>query len=217
MNEIDLIPANYRPLLRLKRVSRRFVVGLLVLLLSLAVGKGWMAQALQTERMEIERLRKGEVLLLDRKNRYEESQRLHADLSRRLQALDALRNGPAAEKLFEAVDRSLNSGVWLTEWTFLRDGDVSPPPPATSQVGYLLVVTEPEEAQKEESWLVRSRMEIHGQALSHSDLADFMRTLEQQSVVRDVQLLNTKTRRYTSTQVIEYQLIAEIDAGRKSP
>ena len=55
-------------------------------------------------------------------------------------------------------------------------------------------------------------MEIQGQAVDHGALADFVRRLAAQRLVRDVRLLDTQTRRYTEVQVVDFRLAVVLAA-----
>ncbi len=212
MNEIDLIPADYRQLRRLRRDFQRFGTIFVCLVLAIALGKGWLVQSIRAEKTEIDQLKRGEVSVLNQRRQLEELEGRQADLKARLEVLDALRGGPPAQKMFVALDRALDPSVWFTDWKFVREGEIEEAKPQTRQTGYFIVV--PKGAQKNGNvpWNDRTRMEIRGQALSHSDLAGFVQRLLAQPEIVDVNLLNTGTRRYTFREIVEFRLAALIDS-----
>jgi 16S rRNA G527 N7-methylase RsmG len=56
-------------------------------------------------------------------------------------------------------------------------------------------------------------MEIRAQAADHSALASFVRELVEQPEVEDVKVVNTRVHRYTSAQVVSFELAVVIKSA----
>ncbi len=213
MSEIDLIPADYRLQLRLKRHGTRFLVFFGCLVLVIAGSQWGLSRSLEAERAAIQQLKTGEMDLLQQKTRLEELRSEKADLTNRLQVLKALRGGPPAERIFVQIDRAIGREVWFTELKFIREGQVQEVEPQSGTPGYFVIVSKDRNRDRSESWQTKTRIEIRGQALTHSALAEFVRRLQVQPGIADVYLLNTGSRSYTTSQVIDYQLAAVVDSA----
>lgn len=211
MNEVDLIPADYRQNLNLKRHGKRFLLLFGCMALVIVGGKGWLSQSIEGEREAIQRLKTGEIELLQQKNRFEELRLERSDLTNRLQVLSALRGGPPAERIFVQIDRAINRSVWFTELKFIREGQVQKAASQSGSPGYFVMVSNDASRNLNEPLSESTRIEIRGQALTHSALAEFVSRLLAQSGIANVYLLHTGSRSYSTSQVIDYQLAVVVN------
>jgi hypothetical protein len=116
-----------------------------------------------------------------------------------------------------AMDRIMQNDVWFTQWSYNRAGEITPVQPATVQTGYFIII--PQEANgspstgspNQQAWKLNTHMEINGQALDYSSLSGFVRKLINQPEIDDVKVINTSLRNYTSSQVVDFNLVVIIN------
>lgn len=211
MNEVDLVPADYRRSLRVNRDITRFLLVFGGLLLLIFAASWWLGNRTAVARAEIQRLKTGEIVILEQQTKLEDLVSRQADYTARLEVLNLLRGGPPAEQLFVHLDRAINPSVWFTELLFVREGEVVETKSRGKNPGYFVVAPANHSRNQDQPWRNSTRIEIKGQSLNHSTLAKFVRTLQAQPGIDDVYLLNTSTRNYSSAEVINYQLAAVLD------
>ncbi len=217
MSEIDLIPNDCRESIQRRKVGKRFLYIFVCMIFAIALGKGWLEYLLKNEKMETDTLKNGEVFILNQRAIYEELNSKHNDLSKRLELLDLLRGGPSAELMFSVIDRAMNSSVWFTNLKYLRAGEDQIREPTTKNTGYFIVVPKDQKKSETSPWQSLMRMDIKGEALSHSALADFVKKLIEQPEIKDVQIQSTSTRRYAAGHVVEYSIAALINVEEDNP
>lgn len=205
MAELDLIPTDYRELLRLRAWLLRIGVLAALGLMLLLVSRGALALGIRGEEREVARLRAEEALAIDRRGKLERLSATGERLQGRLDLLSSLRGGVAARDMFVAVDRALDGRTWLLDWRFRRAGEWVDKPDEAVSTGYFLVVPQSGE-QEERAWRLETHMEMKGQAFDHSALARFTRSLLEQPEVEDVRVLNTRMRSYTESDVVDFEL-----------
>ncbi len=209
MAEVDLIPEDYRQAANLKRFSKKLFLVFAITILLVALGKGLLSFLVAMENKRTMTLETGEVLIVEQRNLLEKLGAQQADLQQRLAILDSLRGGPPAERMFHIIDRVVNQSVWFTSLRFKRTGEDLQALAKSRNTGYFRVVQQTDNRQHGE-WQGQMRMEINGQALNHSALADLVKKLLDQQEVHDVHILNTSTLQYPSGQVTAYKLVVTI-------
>lgn len=214
MSEVDLIPAEYRRYRRLLKDGTRFLVLLGALLLVIGSSRLWLQRMLDDQRDGIERLKAGEMAILDQRRTLEDLRKKEADLSSRLKVLEDLRGGPPAEKVFLLVDRAMEEKAWFTRWKFLRPGREA----ESSRQGrnsYFIVVPEGQRKSAGASGEDKTRMEIKGMALSHSALASFVRRLLRENEVEDVRVVDTAPRSYGFGDAVSYEVEVSLSSSSR--
>ena len=210
MSEIDLVPGYYRRLQRLRTTFRRVAVICVLALLCVGGARAGLVQGIEYKERELARLRTVRTGLLSQKARIKKLEADRARMERELEILEQLRGGTAAKQTLFAVDRALNGDVWFLSWTFHRAGEWVDEPPQTVHTGYFIIVPPEKGDETERTWRLRSHMEIRAQATSHSALASFVRDLVDQPEIEDVRVVNTRVHRYTSSQVVSFELAVVI-------
>jgi hypothetical protein len=209
MAEVDLIPEDYRQAANLKSFSKKFFLVFASLILFVALGKGLLSFLVAMENKRIMTLETSEVLFLEQRNLLEKLRAQKTDLQQRFALLNSLRGGPQAEKMFRIIDRAVSQSVWFTSLRFKRTGEDIQALSKNRDIGYIRVVQQTDNRQHSELQ-GQMQMEINGQALNHSALADLVKKLLNQQEVHDVQILNTSTLQYTSGQITTYKLMVTI-------
>lgn len=212
MHELDLIPAIYKERLKIKRWCHLFgfiFAGVLVLVFGLRVAIIHKAMALSAE---IDIRQKDKKSSIERQQKYNALVTEEVKLRKELEILNGLRGGPSAKQILLAVDRVMPNDVWFTQWSYNRAGEITQVQPATVQTGYFIII--PQEANgspNQLAWKLNTHMEISGQTLNHSSLSGFIRNLINQPEIDDVKVINTSLRSYTSSQVVEFNLVVIIN------
>ncbi len=212
MHELDLIPASYKERLKIKRWCHQFgfvFASVLVIVVGLRFAIINKAMALNTE---IEIRQKDKQSSIEQQQKYNVLVAEEVKLKKELEILNGLRGGPSAKQILLAVDRVMPDDVWFTQWSFNRAGEITPVQPATVQTGYFIII--PQQANgspNQQAWKLNTHMEISGQALNHSSLSGFIRNLINQPEIEDVKVINTSLRSYTSSQVVDFNLIVIIN------
>lgn len=206
MNEIDLVPGHYRRLQRVRSTLHRLALAVALVAVLAGGARAGLRYAIETEQGELSRLRTVRSGLLSQKARIQQLELERGGLERELAILEQLRGGVAARETLLAVDRALNGNVWFQSWAFRRAGEWSEEEPESTQTGYFIVVPPEARDGTERAWRLDSHMEIHAQAADHSALAAFVRALVEQPEVSDVRVVSTRVHRYTSGQVVSFEL-----------
>ncbi len=206
MSDIDLIPTEYRRFAQLRSWLRKFAVayiGVLLLLIVAKLGISYSVHLRSEQARELKQVRSVE-------NRYRmrlgELQKQQQDANRRLAILSGLREGISARELFEVVDRALDDDVWFNKMEFRRKGEMADKGPEAVQSGLFIVLPSDEREEGDRGWLVHTHMEISAQARDHSALASFVRRLIDQPEIEEVRVLNTRIRRNTDFELVDFEL-----------
>ncbi len=213
MADLDLIPAEYRRSLRLRRWLRNFLLVYAAAVLAVAGVRTALSRGVDGERREIERLRQTKQVTLNQLALVEELNARKADARKRLEILAGLRGGPPAEQMFVVIDQALaNRDIWFQSWNFRRAGELVEAEPQAVEAGYFIVVPKGPDHTKEAAWRLRTHMEIKGQARSHSALATFVDRLLDQPEIEQVRIISTSLRRYTTAQLVDFELAVVVDS-----
>ena len=216
MHELNLIPASYMERLKIKRWCQLFwfvFASVLAIVFGLRFAIINKTMALNT---------KIEIRQIDKQSSINQQQKYNAlvaeevKLKKEREILNGLRGGPSAKQILLAVDRVMPDDVWFTQWSFNRAGEITPVQPATVQTGYFIII--PQDANgspNQQAWKLNTHMEISGQARNHSSLSGFIRNLINQPEIDDVKVINTSLRSYTSSQVVEFNLVVIINNRSK--
>lgn len=212
MSEVDLIPAEFRQTQRLLKTLKVITICYMVMVVLLLTSKLWLEYNLKIEKNTIDSLQAEENSILQQRQSYEDLQAQRTRIEEHLSILNTLRGGPKAEQMFVVIDQSINDAVWITHWKFFRAGEKTVAGPQPPGSGYVLGVPTGNTSPGEQ-WSNEIRMEITGQALNHSALADFVMGLQAQKGVSEVKLQNTAQNPYMSGYAISYQISVKIGSS----
>lgn len=215
MHELDLIPPDYRAGLLMKR---RCVYGFVTLAVAiLLVLFAVLLLSRYNDRLEsrIFAMQQQHNDIRYRQNQLQELNMTRTALYRELRFLEGLRSGVAVSELLDAVDKSLKDNpVWFQEWSFRRASSLVEKPPGSSTQGYfILIEAEDSPATRQDALKLDMSMTIRGQSADHLALSHFLRQLSEQSQIAEVNLRRTSLRRYTSGEVLDFELTALLSPG----
>jgi hypothetical protein len=207
MSELDLVPVDYRNAIRLRAWLRLFAIAQTCLVLGLVGAKLTLDHRLRERHREVEALRGAEEQLRQLKGRLAQLAQEEQDAQKRLSILSGLRGGiSSSEEMFLAMDGALAEGIWFLDWTFRRAGELVEHDPKAVRTGYFIVVPMDEPQERQKAWRLETHMEIHGQTIDHSELAQFVSRLVDAPRIEQVRVVNTRVRHYTSTDVVDFEL-----------
>jgi len=208
MGEMDLVPSRYRRSLQLRGWLRAFACVQGILLLALVLAKAGLAYGEMTRRRQIDELRIAEQAASAQRATLAQLELERQVAERRLSILAGLRGGISSDAVFGAVDRALGDGIWFLDWTFRRAGQLVVDDPKAVQTGYFLVVPLDGEAEGQggRSWRLETHMQIRGQAVDHSRLAQFVGRLVDDPRIEQVRIVNTRTQQVNATEVVDFEL-----------
>lgn len=205
MTDFDLVPREYR----LERALARWLRQVLSIAVGIVVvtGAGGTALALANGNLDaqIRELQTHSALTAQQRAQLETLDARIAELGQQWQLLNALRSGAPAEQIFLIIDAALDDNeVWFRDWQFARAGTAAAEP-KTVNSGYFIIVDDPQ-TEPAAPWRVETHLRINGQARDHAALSRFLRALFERTEVRDVRVQRTALRRFTTANVVEFEI-----------
>lgn len=210
MADMDMIPGDYRQDRGLRRRLRHFVTACIVVLCCIGLARMLLYYLTWRESAEVARLEQLEQVSQKNKTRKEEYRQKKEVTEQQLAALNKLRGGDRVTLFLQAIDSAHNNGIWFDNLRYMRrsgTGTLDNVPGAANMK--ILVV--PKRAEANVLREITQDAEIVGHAINHSVLADFMRILATRPGVADVRLIDTRTRAYLTTSVVDFNLGLQID------
>ncbi len=207
MHELDLIPESYRQRLKIQRWLNIFFSSFIVVLIVIAGLHVAITNKLVDLKSKVQLLQKDKQLTLQQQQQFKLLQEQEKSLAARLKMINSLRGGPPAKQIFLAIDRVINPNIWFTKWQFFRANTVVPVTPETVPTGYFIVIPDQlNPGPQQQAWKMETHMEIAGQALSYSILANFVKNLVKQPEIEDVKLIKTNLGNFLDSQVVEFKM-----------
>ena len=206
MPDLDLIPPRYRR----TRVALRWLKGAGVALLLILATMGATRFSLeylirqQGEQIAELEIQRAQAEQLDARRAEIEQERMF--LSQRIRALEGLRGGIAAKKMFQVVDEALGPDIWFKQWRFRRAGETVEASAQATETGYFIMLPQTEGDETKRAWRMRTHMEIVAEAANHGALARFTRRLSQAPEIESARILNTSGQREGQGERIDFEL-----------
>jgi len=213
MNEIDLIPSNYREHIWKLRVFKLFAYIFIGLIITTGVAYGALGYVKRDTNTEI--LKLSEIKEITSQQR--ETLRVLRDEKKELDyqwaLLNGLRTAVAAEDLFVAIDAAIQDvDVWFTNLKFQR-AEVQIEEEKLVNTGYFIIVTPDDEKQ---SLAIGTKMLISGEAPNHSNLSSFVKNLLDQSEILDAKVLGTSSDKNTRSKSVKFNLEITVNLENKA-
>ena len=207
MNEVDLIPAEYRR-------KRQFIGWLkhsgIILSLMLVIVFGLvlvLKHSNDSLTAEIDQLKKQRAIASENGQRLKQLVEQKKNLQQQLKLLAGLRSGSSAEQMLVTMDNALSSPrVWLTQWNFRRASNRVDEEPATVNTGYFIVVPDGQEKSQKETWKIETTMLIQGQAMDHVAMSDFVANLTRQPDIENVRIVSSRLNRSGQVKLVDFSL-----------
>jgi len=214
MNEIDLIPEEYRrKRLFVSWLKRAGVV--LGLMTVVVVGSFFGLKQINIELAEkIQNLKSQRALASENTGQLKQLSAQRDDLQQQLNLLAGLRSGSSAEQMFMTMDQALpGPQVWITKWSFRRAGGVVEHSPETVNTGYFIVVPSGQGDKKQEAWKIDTWMVVQGQALDHVAMSEFVSNLTRQPEIDSVRIVSTRLNESQNIKLVDFSLEIIVAAG----
>lgn len=207
MNELDLIPQDYRNKLAQRAMLARYLIAFVALNIVVLASGGLFAHLTRQANEHIQDLKSQSAITEQQQARLQQLTTQQSEHERRWSLLRGLRAGAAVEDIFKIIDRALvNDDLWFVDWSFRRAGVVVDGETRTVETGYFLIVSENEETSEVPDWQVETHMTLEGRALDHQALSKFVRALFEQSDIKDVNVRRTSLTDYANDRVVSFDL-----------
>lgn len=217
---VDLIPADYRRARQLQRLLLRFVVACAVLMCAVLAARAALEYVLRTERADSAAASSQTSRAAAVRGRAAELERQKQAAEQTLAALRQLHGGASMDAMFVAIDQAYDERIWFRELAYAREPDAgrADPPGApdsrATPAGGAAAAAAAAGPSIVAPRMVSERVQIRGNALDHTALAEFIRQLQGRHGVAAVRLHDTSVRGYSSAQVVDFQL--ELSLGKLS-
>jgi hypothetical protein len=208
MNDMDLIPVEFRKGADLRRRLKSFGVLCILVLGAVATARASLGYLTYREKSPMARLEQQARSLHDTQSRAAALRQQSQATEQQLDALGKLRGRDRLALFLRAVDEAYSQNIWLDSVHFRRLPDAGAPggvPGATPAAG----AAAPPGSDAELN--VTQGAELFGHAINHGVLAQFMQDLGAQPAVADLRLISTGTRNYTTAQVIDFNLSLRVN------
>lgn len=223
MANLDLTPKDYVRSQVLRRRMKWLVWALLLLAGMVVAARLALGFLARSESLAVVQLQEKGQLVAQAQAKGEEYRKQKQVVEKQLTALDELRGRDRLRLFLSALDAAYLNGIWFDAIRYYRSETIPTGNldalPGGARAGIIVVPKEnvpvPGAAPRPQS--IEQRVELLGHALSHSQVAEFMRALGRQPGIADVRLVDTGLRAYTSTLVIDFKLSLLVDdkAGRQ--
>jgi hypothetical protein len=218
MREVDLVPAEYRMVMRFVHRAKMVALCLLVAATLVGVGHRSLKSVAEQDRRAIASLEARQSATTEQRQELEGLRARQGRLERRLALLTAMRGGPTAESMLAIIDHAVAAGgVWFTNWRFGRAGTEVEHDAETVHTGYFVVLPPDAEHPEAKEWRVETQMEIRGHARDHSALSNFVNRLYDGPEIVDARVLNTSVRPFGDGTIVDFDLAVVVAGHAASP
>lgn len=195
MSELDLIPADYARRQAVRRRLRALAVLLCALGGVLIAGRLGLGVLLSAEKSQVARLQQKKLVWQQTKAKTEKFVADAASAQKQLLALDELRGRENLRQFLDALDEAYVDKVWFDEIRYFRQESLAlaRDPRAPKPAG-------------ETAPRLEQRVAMTGHSMSHATLADFMRRLERQPPIAELNLIDTSPRSQLQSLIIDFKL-----------
>ena len=211
MTELDLIPADYA---RERLLRRRLRVGLalcVALACAVVLARAVLGTLVAAEKGQVSRLQEKKQLWQQARTKTEEYTSQAQATEKQLAALDELRGRDRLRLFLEAMDGAYVGKVWFDEIRYYRHENLPRLGDAPASGARTANAAAAQQAKPPAAPPMEQRAGMTGHAMNHVTLAEFMKKLENQPGVRDLNLLDTSPRRYPNALIIDFKLALQVD------
>jgi len=217
MNEVDLIPEDYRKQRLYIGWLKRAGLSLTIIIGVVLVGFFYFKQVNESLAADIQQLKMQRSIATENGQQLKQLSSQKNDLLQQLKLLAGLRGGASAEQMFLTMDNALSGPqVWLTNWRFRRAGNRVEEDVETVNTGYFIVVPRGRGNQKSEAWKIETWMIVQGQALDHVAMSEFVANLTRQPEIENVRIVSTRLNPSGKIKLVDFSLEITVAADTGS-
>lgn len=207
MAELDLIPQDYRDWVNQRTMARQYVIAIVVLNIVILASSGLFAKLSNQGMARVQELQSQSAITEQQQTQLEQLSAEQSEYEKRWSLLRGLRAGAAVEDIFRIIDEALvNDDLWFVDWSFRRAGVVVDGETRGIETGYFVIVSAEEQSGEIPEWQVETHMTLKGQARDHQALSTFVRSLFEQTDIKDVNVKNTSLTDYANGRVVSFDL-----------
>ena len=222
MADVDLIPADYARLARVRSRVKPLLMALIAVALVVGLARLALSLLVSFENANIAQLQKESQIAARTKAEADNFRQQKQRAEKQLAELDELRGRDRLRLVLRAIDAAYSDSIWVEQLRFFRrelsTGDLSSLP-GGGRSGVIVVPRQniPGPGTAPASPGVEQRAEIVGHAINHTKLAEFMRGLGSQPGIAEVRLVDTGLGSYAGTPVIDLTLMLLVDDKARRP
>ena len=215
MKEIDLIPDEFRRKILFVGWFKKAAYSLLFITVLIILAFMVIRNNNQDLQLKINTLQFQRSVSAENRLKLNQFNQQKSALTQQLNLLFGLRSGASAGQMFVTIDRAIpGPTVWITNWNFRRAGTPVESQETAINTGYFIVLNEGNNPESSETWKIETNMSIHGQALDHVALAEFVLNLTQQSEIEDVRVVKTDLISINNNKIVDFNLEVTVSARR---
>lgn len=212
MNEIDLIPSNYRVHVWKLRILKLFGIIFCCLVVTTGAAYGGLEYVKRETSTEIAKLFKIKEITSQQRETLQALRVEKKELDYQWALLSGLRSAVAAEELFTAIDVAIQDvDIWFSSMKFQR-AEVQVEEEKLVNTGYFIIVTPGEEKQ---SWAIGTNLLIAGEVPNHSTLSSFVKNLLDQPEILDAKVLETSSSKNENAKLVRFNLAITVNLENK--
>lgn len=217
MAEFNLIPERY--ILWRKFVSdlRAYLIFLALLVVMGGGGRELLQRDIQKQASNISELRKSKAYVDSQHAEIRDVLDNKSNLETRFKLVNGLKGNLSAAELFIAMDRSLSDEIDFESWSFQRVGQAAKQDLENQGSSYFIIVDElADNASGFDGLRINAEINLVARARSHSAMAEFMRKLSSQQMVKHVKLIRSGSNRSGVEGGVEFEFLVELISGNKA-
>ena len=216
MNDIDLIPTDYRNRIWFQAKAKLLGTSIVSMIAITAVIYTAMQISNSKLHSKIGELHKQQETTSQQHEVITRFNENIQNLEFQLVLLNSLRSGTGAPEMFTTIDRAMtDTDVWFNTWEYQRVSSPVEQKDQSSKNGNLVILTAGNGTTTDTAWEIETHMTIKGQAKDHSALSKFVRRLSSQPEIHDIRILNTATATHMS--VVDFNIaVTVVTSGANS-
>jgi uncharacterized protein YegJ (DUF2314 family) len=213
MDEMDLIPSDYRKERNRHNWIRKFLTLCVLVVIAIASLRGMLGYLIWRENVQVVRLEQQESIAAQNNAKAETYRQQKQVTERQLAALNELRGRDRVAQFLQSIDTAYSPGIWFDSIHFMRENKTGTLQNVPSNTSIIVVPNGAEDKPLD----ISQSVEIVGHASNHTILAEFMRKLGAQPNVADLRLIDTTLRSYAAAQIVDFNMTLQIAKKSVTP